>query len=167
MTVQSRAPRASRWIPWAFVGFFAAVAAIQGVMIWLAVASFSGLATDSPYERGLDYNETLAAKAEEAALGWQVEARFLVDASAGSTRAGRLELALLGRDGRPIESAAVAARLRRPVGSEATIELRLDATEPGRYTGAAELPLAGQWDLDLDIEGPGGKAHYTQRIFVP
>jgi nitrogen fixation protein FixH len=160
--------RGSRWIPWAFVGFFLAVAAVQGVMIWLAVASFSGLATDSPYERGLDYNETLAAKAAETALGWQAEARFVEGAAAaGAGRAGRLELELLDRAGEPIAGAKVAARLRRPVGPEATVEFALGPDGPGRYAAAAELPLAGQWDVDLDVASPAGEAHFTQRIFVP
>jgi nitrogen fixation protein FixH len=158
--------RGSRWIPWAFVGFFAAVAAVQAVMIWLAVESFSGLATDSPYERGLDYNQTLAAKAAEAALGWQAETRF-VEGEGVAVRAGRLELVLRDRDGEPIAGATVAARLRRPVGPETTVELALGADGPGLYAAAAVLPLAGQWDVDLDVAAPAGEAHFTQRIFVP
>lgn len=163
----NRVPRRSRWIPWAFVGFFAAVAAVQAVMIWLAVASFSGLATDSPYERGLDYNETLAANAAETALGWRIETRFVEGATAATGRAGKLELALADRDGRPITGAVVAVRFRRPVGAEVTLELTLSSAAPGLYRGPAELPLAGQWDVDLDIEAPAGAAHVTQRIFVP
>jgi len=160
-------PRRSRWIPWAFVGFFAAIAAVQAVMVYFALESFSGLATDSPYERGLEYNKTLAAKAAEAALGWQIETRFVEGGSAASGRAGRLELELRDRDGKPITGAEIAAKLRRPLGSETVIELALSSDAPGLYNAAADLPLAGQWDVDLDIDAPAGEAHFTHRIFVP
>jgi nitrogen fixation protein FixH len=159
--------RRSRWIPWGFVGFFAVVAAVQAVLVYFAIESFSGLATDSPYERGLEYNKTLAVKAAETALGWQVETRFVEGASPATGRAGKLELELRDRDGKPITGAAIAATLRRPLGAEVTLELALRSAAPGLYRAAAELPLAGQWDVDLDIDAPAGEAHFTHRIFVP
>ena len=36
----------SRYIPWLFVAGFAIVIAVNGVMVWFAVGSFSGLYTD-------------------------------------------------------------------------------------------------------------------------
>ena len=163
----TRIARRSRWIPWAFIGFFAGVAAVQAVMIYFALESFSGLATDSPYERGLEYNKTLAAKAAETALGWQVETRFVEGANPPAGRAGKLELELRDRDGRPITGASIAATLRRPLGAAVTLELALQSAAPGLYRAPAELPLAGQWDVDLDIDAPAGEAHFTHRLFVP
>jgi nitrogen fixation protein FixH len=55
-----------RWIPWLFVGGFLLVCAVNGVMIWVALSSWTGLAANQPYDRGLAYNRNLAAAARLA-----------------------------------------------------------------------------------------------------
>ena len=50
----------SRWIPYAFLGFFAVVLLANGAMIWLAFATWTGLETEGAYQKGLAYNRTLA-----------------------------------------------------------------------------------------------------------
>ena len=50
-----------RWIPWLFVGFLVVVAAVNGVMIWYALSSWTGLAANQAYDNGLTYNQNLAA----------------------------------------------------------------------------------------------------------
>ena len=65
--------RKSSWIPWIFVGGFAGVVAVNGVLIWLALTTFSGLDREAPYARGIGYNAVLAEARDQAALGWQTE----------------------------------------------------------------------------------------------
>ena len=55
----------------AFAAFFGVVFAVNGIMVFMALSSWSGLSTDHPYERGLRYNKTLEAMAQRDALGWQ------------------------------------------------------------------------------------------------
>ena len=64
------------WIPMIFVGGFLVIAAVNGVMIWLAVDTFTGIATERHYEKGLAYNQALAAAEVQAALGWTAETAF-------------------------------------------------------------------------------------------
>ena len=40
-------------------------------MIWIALSSWTGLATNQAYDRGLTYNRNLDAAARQAALGWR------------------------------------------------------------------------------------------------
>jgi nitrogen fixation protein FixH len=157
--------RRSRWIPWAFVGFFIALAAIQGVMIWLAIESFSGLTAEDAYQRGITYNQTLAAKEAELALGWQASVTWQADRSGPGK--GRLELRLLDRLGQPLQGAEVKARLRRPVGPETATHVALVASGPGVYGADLTLPLRGQWDVDLDMTTASGNDHMTNRIYAP
>lgn len=159
--------RKSRWIPWAFVGFFAVVAAVQAVMIWLAIESFSGLGTDSPYERGLGYNRTLAAEAAQVALGWQVGLVWEAGTTASDPGAGRLTLELADKSGAPLGDATAHAILHRPVGPELRVEARLIEETPGRYAAMLILPAAGNWDVDLDLLAGTDRYHLTQRIFAP
>src|SRR5690606_15078373 len=58
------------WYPWLFVAALGLVVAVNGVLISYAVGSFSGLDTAQPYERGLDYNATLAAARAQEEMGW-------------------------------------------------------------------------------------------------
>ena len=60
-----------RWIPWLFVGLFLLVFAVNGVMIWYALSSWTGLAANEAYDQGLTYNRNLAAAARQAQLGWR------------------------------------------------------------------------------------------------
>jgi nitrogen fixation protein FixH len=156
--------RRSRWIPWAFVAFFVVVAAVQGVLVWFALESFSGLTTENAYQRGIAYNRTLAAKAAEMDLGWAVTLAWRPDPALPAK--GRLEVEVLDRLGQPLQGAEVKARLRRPVGPESTVEAALEPDAPGRYAAQLTLPLRGQWDVDLDLATAAGTDHLTDRIFA-
>src|SRR5690606_20688559 len=50
-----------RYIPWLFAAGFAIVFAVNATMVGVAVGSFSGLYTPKPRDRGLHFNEVIAA----------------------------------------------------------------------------------------------------------
>ena len=66
-----------RWIPWAIVGCFVVVAAMNGGLAYLALESDPGLVSEHPFELGNGYNRVLAEGAAEDALGWRGAADFL------------------------------------------------------------------------------------------
>ena len=70
MTVTLK-PFRDRIIPWYFVMFFLVVAAVNAVMVTLAVRTLPGTVTDHPYEKGLAYNQVVAASDKQEALGWK------------------------------------------------------------------------------------------------
>ena len=49
------------------VAGFVVVVAVNAVMLTLALGTFNGLSTDGAYDRGLAYNQTLAAEAAQQA----------------------------------------------------------------------------------------------------
>jgi len=67
-----------------FVGFFLVVGAVDGLMIYKALGTFSGEVTPHPYERGLAYNKEIAAGAR--AGGARLEGRRVACRAAGPAR---------------------------------------------------------------------------------
>lgn len=143
-------PNRGRWYPWVFVAAFIVVIAVNGVMVSLAVGSFTGLETEHPYERGLNYNDMLAAARAQEALGWQVEYEAL---PAGEASDGVLPVVLtsrfLDKNGRPLTGLDVKAFLLRPTAQGYDLQVELQEAGGGRYSADAVLPLAGQWDLRI------------------
>lgn len=160
------APRRSL-IPWLFVAGFALVVAVNGIMVWFAVGSFSGLYTQKPRDRGLHYNEVIAEQQKRDALGWRVEARWLPGPAAGT---GRLEIDLFDAAGRPLAPTRLSAELVRPVEKRAPVAVTLTATDIGRFAGQLELPrdghARGNWDLDIVAERDGERFALTRRMFL-
>ncbi len=152
----------SGWIPWAFVGFFLVVFAVNGVMVWFALSSWTGLETTNSYERGLAYNRALEAAKEQTALGWQADFHF----HQTGQRHGTLELRLQDRDGVRLQGAKVDAELVRPTEEGHDLALDLAEREPGRYQAEVELPLVGQWEVRLAASARGEVYRLSPRIYL-
>ena len=147
--------RRSAWIPWVFVAVFAVVAGVNATMIWLAVRSAPGVVADYAYERGRHYNAQLAAARAQEALGWTA----VLDHDAT-----RVNFTVNGRDGAPVSGLDVDLAARRPVDPGAPVALRLTETKPGRYSGALELPRAGQWQLEVVARRGADEFAFAKRI---
>lgn len=152
--------RPGRWVPWLFVAAFAVVVAANGILVWLAVGGFSGLATDHPYERGLAHNRTLAEARAQSALGWRVD----VWATPLPGNGVEVSARFADRGGRAIEGLAVTAAFRRPTVAGHDVELPLVAAGGGHYRATTRLSLPGQWDLRL-VAGDGDATWRTERRF--
>ena len=158
-----------RLYPWIFVAGFLAVIAVNATMATIAVRSFSGIETPRPYAQGVAYNQVLAASRDQAALGWQIEARHIPLAAAAAQDRRVVELLLSARDaaGRPLDDLAVRALAIRPTRADVDRELALAWTGQGSYRAVLELPLPGQWDLRLLADR--GDAHWQSvtRLRLP
>lgn len=157
--VHAPVPR-GRWIPWIFVGAFAVIIAVNAVMVWFAVSSFSGLAVQGPFDRGRHYDDVIAEAERQRALGWTADV---------AVRDGRIVLAVAGRDGAPLDRLEVTGVLARPAEALAPVPLALHADGGGRYSAAVRPPKAGQWDARLTLvgRGPGERVEIVRRVTVP
>lgn len=155
--------RLDRFIPWMFVAFFVVVAAVNGVMIFFALHSFTGISTDDAYEKGLAYNRTLAAAQAQAKLGWQVAADF----RAQDRESVQLAVTLRDKQGAAIAGAALTARFIRPTSAGADSEVTLQDVGNGRYEAQPILALPGQWDMVLTASHDSASYQTTKRVFVP
>ena len=124
-----RLGRAARWIPWLFVGFFVVVIAVNGVMIWFALESWTGLVEQPrPTIRACAYNRNLEAARRQAELGWQPRLAAIWPAT-GAAVAGAAPWPT--RMGRPLADATVEARLRAADQRGRGLHGRADADRPG------------------------------------
>ncbi len=152
-------PRKSLWIPWVFVGAMLVVIAVNGVLVTYALKSFSGLAVEKPYERGVQYNQVLAVQAHQNALGWKVETKV---------QGRMLEIHLTGRDGLPMDRATVTGDLERPLGGLAPVALSFTGVGNGRYVARLDaVPQHGQWDVNATLLNGGERYLLVERVFVP
>lgn len=131
-------------VAWAMALFFGSVIAVNVVFTVLAVRSFPGEDVRRSYLQGLQYNDTLAERRIQAALGW----RAVVEQGVDATGAPQLLVRVAGADGEAISGLALTAELRRPV--DARLDQQLAFAPAGAGVYAAPLPTdlaAGLWDL--------------------
>ena len=164
MKMASAPERRSAWIPWAFVAFMGVVVAVNGVMVYFALATFTGTTIDRAYERGRLYNEVLAEAERQAAFGWRFELGW---APSGDPLSGRIVVAATDRRGAPLEGLAIEGKALRPLGRPAPIPLALVQTGSGRYAAEVALDGAGQWEVRLAARrGADGPVEFRERIIV-
>lgn len=131
------ARKSDRWIPWYIVAFFVVVAILDGIFVYLATSTHTGVVSEQAYDKGLAYNDTVAAAEAQAALGWQ---------HAIHLEGGMLVFTLNGNDGVALNGAAVKAVIKRPIGDAQDFTLELRAAGDGRYEVPVSFPANGQWD---------------------
>jgi nitrogen fixation protein FixH len=124
------------------IGFFSVIVAVNGVMAYVAVNTFSGMQTQRPYEAGLKFNHAIA-KARV-----QQEQHWVVDTHVERAKSGEvsLSIALADQQGKAISDSQLDVQLVSPVDSRYDATFALQGDGAGRYRGLAQAP-AGQWDL--------------------
>ena len=125
------------------VGFFGIIFATNAYFITAAVKTFRGEDEQKPYLQGVEYNHTLARRAEQAKLGWKatIGAHRL---PSGEVRVDRH--AAHSRDGAPETGAALTGELRHP--ADENRDRALHFTEIGARplsgrTGRRRAPAPG------------------------
>lgn len=150
------------WVPMLFIGGFLVVVGVNATLIYFAQDTFSGLETASPYERGLEYNKTLAAEAAQERIGWQSRAQI----SGESDGMRNLQVRMTDRDGRPLDGLTLVAYLVRPSNEGLDVTLRPQPLGDGRYGASFVLPAAGQWELRLVAHSGEVAWQHSERLFV-
>ena len=151
------------WYPFIFLGVFVVVVSVNLTMAYFATSTFTGLATDNAYEKGLAYNQHLAMARAQAALGWTVETT--AQPVAGAPHQAEIDILYRDRDGKPVDGLAVHAALSRPTVTGFANEAELQGAGSGRYVALVTLPLGGEWDAELLATGPD-VAYQTQKRFI-
>jgi nitrogen fixation protein FixH len=163
MSDASEARPSDRYLPYLFFVFFGVVFFANGMLVYAAMSSWTGLNGEKHYIRGLAHNRTLEAVAAQRARGWTGSLALEPGADDDSVLRFRLtDKAEVG-----VVGASVTARFMRPthVGNDFTV--RLQDLGGGRYVARAEVPLAGQWDVDVVAEHSKGRFQVTHRVQVP
>ncbi len=146
------------------LAFFGVTIGVNTVFVSYALSTFSGEDEKQPYLKGLAYNQTLAAKAAQSALGWQTE----IDATRVAGGDAVIRVRIANRDAQPLTGLTVAARLRHPVNSHLDRDVTLAATEDGGYEARVPALARGQWDIVARTQSTDGTDFSaTRRVLLP
>lgn len=160
MTMQDSSPVIrGKHVLLAMLGLFGTVIAVNAVFVTLAIGTFTGVTTTSPFKEGLAYNDVLAARDAQRDLGWQSEVAF------GPAAEGRDRIAvtLVDDAGRPLAGLALSGTLRRPTHGGMDQSLTWQETAPGTYEAQVALPERGNWDLVVSAAYDGGSRPFEMK----
>ena len=148
-------PKRGRWIPWVFVGGMALVVAVNALLVWFSLSTFTGVTVPRAYERGRGYDQVLAEAARQDALGWRGD--ITLDA-------GVLRLVMQDRVRQPLHGRVEGVMLRPLEGVE--VPLGFNATGHGRFAARLEPLRAGQWEARLTFFDEAGTAFDLRKRFI-
>lgn len=156
----------SWWYPWIFVAFFAVIISVNGVMMYFAFSSWSGLETEGHYNKGLAYDDVIAATKAQKAMGWDVKLDVKTLKSDGDSRNVAFHVTFLDHDKKPVESLKAHAYFMRPTHEGVDENGPMDLVGPGVVAGELTLTMPGQWTVRIYGESKGRKYQLVERIVV-
>lgn len=137
------------------VVFFGIIITVSIVFTTLAVKSFRGEDIKQSYRQGVDYNQTLDARATQSELGWMATTNVI-----GTANDRTLIIQVNGADNTPLLHLDVTARLRHPVDSTLDRPLEFSSFSDGR--ARADLSgLYGQWTVQVVAENADGTLQFN------
>ena len=140
--------------------FFACVVAVNVGFIVTSVNTFRGEDEQKPYLQGVEYNQTLARRAEQARLGW----RASISAERLANGHVRLNFDLKGAGN---AEPKFTAELRHPADENRDKQLRVVRQGGGRFSADAGAVSAGAWDVILTSADTKAPFEATTRLWVP
>lgn len=154
-----KGPLSGRHVLYGLLIFFGVIFTVNGVFIYMAGSTFTGLQTEDAYRKGLAYNDSIRAAGSQHALGWQVRDIQL-------TRNGQLNVALLDQEDAPLQGLTVGAEVRRPASEEFDQTLSLAEAAPGLYAGQGGDFAAGQWQVVLTVRRGDDEFRVEQKVLL-
>ncbi|MEI8394993.1 MAG: FixH family protein [Rhodospirillaceae bacterium] len=167
LTAPAASPETSRrlptWlIPWLFVPPFLLMLFANGMLVYYAFTSFSGLTSKHASAEGANYNAAIAAARAQAERGWQVTSTF----TNPHGLEGVVGVRLLDRESRPLTGAEVSVKVMRPTSAGADQVFPLKEIGNGQYQTEMMLRMPGVWDLSLMVRHPTGTWQKIERVMV-
>jgi nitrogen fixation protein FixH len=132
------------------IASFAVVLAVNVYFIVLSVQTFSGEDEQKPYLQGVEYNRTLARRAEQKKLGWNAS----IGAERLASGAVRIAVTLKQADGSPQTRVTLAGELRHPANEKRDRLLQFREAAPGNYETVLSGVAAGTWDVIVRAQRP-------------
>lgn len=143
----------------AVLAFFGLVTAVNVTFAVYAISSFPGEDVRRSYLQGLRYNETLAERRAQAALGWRATTMLRSDAGEAA-----LEVRLTTREGAPVNGATLVGELQRPISAQFDQQLTFAPAGDGRYLARLSALKAGRWRLRAKAESETGALEFESEL---
>jgi nitrogen fixation protein FixH len=153
------------WPLWILAGFFGVIFTANGVLLYLANTSWTGLTTEQAYEEGRTYNKELARSDAQHKLGWRASLKATPQQAEGRHLV-RLDLAMTQAEGKPLTGGQVDLLMVRPTHEGFDLKVSMTEGPAGTYGAHVELPLPGQWEVRALVTTATGEFRLTERITV-
>lgn len=155
--MHNAASKGDKWIPWYFVIFFGVVIALDTTFATIAVRTQTGVVTDHPYERGVDYNNVVNAANAQEALGWKGTISY---------ENKTLHFTLVDKKGIPVIAEKAKADFYRPAMSGMDFSTTLYSTAAGIFEISPSFPAQGLWEVRVYADLKGTSFQQSKRIVV-
>lgn len=121
--------------------FFGVMIAANGVFLYYALTTFTGIETADAYRKGVAYNERLEDARQLDKLGWQ-----------GSLKAanGGIEFTLNSSDGKPLRGIRVTGKVGRPATDAFDQTIAFEDAGAGRYLSEPVTLAPGNWIVTVE-----------------
>ncbi len=143
-------------------GFFLVIFAVNGYFAYVAVATFRGADESQAYSEGMQYNATLARRAEQAKLGWNAT----IAADRLATGNVRVAVALKKADGSPAQNVTLLGQLEHPSDEVRDRSLHLVEVRAGEYEADLAGVSPGAWDVIVTTPEHAIPFEATRRLWV-
>jgi nitrogen fixation protein FixH len=128
----------------AMVAFFGVIFSVNAFFITTALRTFPGEETRRSYVQGLAYNDVIAEREAQAALGWTAAANLTPT---------QVLVAVNDADGAPVSNLQLVGALQHPANMQLDRALVFEELRPGVYAAAAQSLDEGLWTLTAEAEG--------------
>ncbi len=154
--------------PWVigWLGMILVVLTANVVMITIAYKTSPGLVAEDYYDRGKNYDKTVAKRVAEKALNWNTE--LFIPSEIKANHPSNYQLFAKDKQGKPIRAEKVSLFAFRPSDADADFSVIMEEDEGvlGRYSGSVSFPLPGVWDIIVSIRLGTEQFETYRRIFA-
>jgi nitrogen fixation protein FixH len=144
------------------IGFFLIILTVNMIFMNFALKTFPGEKEEKSYLQGLHYNDRLAARAEQASLGWSaaIEEAVLIGDRV------ELKITIANSDGAPVPNLDVVGALSRPASSAQDQSFVFMEAGNGEYF-ASSPAAAGVWNFEgKAINGRNDEFDFASRLIL-
>ncbi|MBU1212394.1 MAG: FixH family protein [Alphaproteobacteria bacterium] len=125
--------------------FFGVMIAVNGVFLYFAMTTFTGIETADAYRKGVAYNASLEESRQLDKLGWK---------GALKATGERIEFVLKTADGAPVRGVRVEGRIGRPATDTFDRTVAFEDAGSGVYRSQPLALAPGNWILALEAHDP-------------
>ena len=146
------------------LAFFGVTIGVNTIFVSYALSTFAGEDVKQPYQKGLEYNDKLASKQAQAALGWQATIAARREKNGESVFVVRL----VNAENQPLSALDVDLQLRHPANAYLDRSLKLMPLGDGVYEARVADLKRGQWDVMASTQSNENVAFQaTRRVVLP
>jgi nitrogen fixation protein FixH len=144
------------------IGFFGVIIAVNAYFITVSITSFRGEDEQKPYLQGIEYNETLERRSEQAKLDWNAT----IAANRLPSGAVRVTVTILNSQGFPQPGAELSGELRHPADENRDHAIVLRDEGEGRYVAEVKGVAPGAWDVIVNSASRSKPFEAVRRLWV-